>query len=434
MYCSKCGSEIKEENSFCTKCGKKVDIEKNKGNKKSHFGILILFIIIIIFALIIGSNILVSNNAKNMGKNIENYEKTGAFNDFIKNDETTKNSNLLEQIYAKYPELRDAYDYICTNGEEYWILNEDGKKVYFDSLESFDNAIQLIINSSNNNKSNEVVDRNTFLNNYITDNFKQILRDNVLASQNKKVDDNFIEDRIEIEKEQIIYTYISVYKVPYMKPSLDATIFTVVPNKQLPNNMDTLNFDFNSYFVIKKVGGASESFLDYSGVLSDDDIKGKMPAVNKELSEEMDEIRNYRLSDSKKKDLAQKYFSYLANIPTGYECDYSSRIASNHVSDVNYEYTQIVGSNKVLVVKSYSKYISSASYKERDYIEYIAVGTCLTFNKLPYMPQLFTIQELIQTGYVSEDSNNCVITPVKNSIDAEGYLQQDDYIRKYFGL
>ena len=44
MYCSKCGSEIKEENSFCTKCGKKVDIEKNKGNKKSHFGILILFI------------------------------------------------------------------------------------------------------------------------------------------------------------------------------------------------------------------------------------------------------------------------------------------------------------------------------------------------------------------------------------------------------
>lgn len=349
-------------------------------------------------------------------------------------EESTINANLLEIIYAKHPELKDKEGYICTNGKEYWLLDKQGKKIYFDSLESFDNATQLIANSNYNKQSNEVVDRNTFLNNYITDNFKQILRENVLASQNKQVDDNFIEDRIEIESEQIIYTYIYVYKVPHMKPALDATIFIVVPNKQLPNNMDTLNSDFNSYFIIKKVGGASESFLDYSGVLSDDDINGKMPAVNKELSEEMDKIKNYKLSDNKKKDLGKKYFSYLAKIPTGYECDYTSSIASNHFSDVKYEYTQIVGSNKVLVVKSYSKYVSSASYKERDYSEYIAIGTCLTLNKLPFMPQLFTIQELIQTGYVSDDSKNCVITPVENSMDADGYSQQDAYIRKYFEL
>ena len=62
--------------------------------------------------------------------------------------ETTNNQDLLETIYAKYPELKDKDGYICTNGEEYWILNEDGKKIYFDSLESFENATSITGNNS----------------------------------------------------------------------------------------------------------------------------------------------------------------------------------------------------------------------------------------------------------------------------------------------
>lgn len=97
MYCKNCGKEIKEGNTFCTNCGVKVSEEQSKNN---HFGILIVCIIVIILGLIIGSKIMVSNNAKNMGKSIDYYENTGAFNNFIKNDESPilKNNIIENQI------------------------------------------------------------------------------------------------------------------------------------------------------------------------------------------------------------------------------------------------------------------------------------------------------------------------------------------------
>lgn len=98
MYCKNCGKEIKEGNTFCTNCGVKVGEEQSKNNSKNnHFGILLVCIVIIILGVIIGSNIIVSNNAKNMGKSIDYYEKTGAFNNYIKNDESKiSNNNTIE--------------------------------------------------------------------------------------------------------------------------------------------------------------------------------------------------------------------------------------------------------------------------------------------------------------------------------------------------
>ena len=98
MYCKNCGKEIKEGNTFCTHCGLKVGEEPSKANNKhNHLGILILVIIIVIVGLIIGSNIIISNKSKNMGKNIDYYEKTGAFNNYIKNDESKiSNNNTIE--------------------------------------------------------------------------------------------------------------------------------------------------------------------------------------------------------------------------------------------------------------------------------------------------------------------------------------------------
>lgn len=49
--------------------------------------------------------------------------------------------NILGSIFSKYQTAKDS-DIICTNGEECWILDEAGKKVYFDDLTSFENALK----------------------------------------------------------------------------------------------------------------------------------------------------------------------------------------------------------------------------------------------------------------------------------------------------
>ena len=61
------------------------------------------------------------------------------------------NSSLLDQIYSKYPDFKEKEGYICTDGEQYWILNAEGKKVYFDSLASFEQAV--VLTKSNNTEN-----------------------------------------------------------------------------------------------------------------------------------------------------------------------------------------------------------------------------------------------------------------------------------------
>ena len=462
MYCGNCGKELKEGNLFCAKCGN--PINNNETNKKTRTqpketnanGRHVIKIklrsavvgILVLLALLVGVVLIFSN--KNNSKELSDLSNIASENsaitredieDLSKRNNSNDTSSLLEKIYAKYPNLKD--DYICTNGEEYWILNNSGKKVYFDSLESFEEAIRIV--SSNN--ENEFVDRNTFLTNYLTGEFKQILRENVIISQSKKVNEgfenNFISDRIEVDSEQIIYTYIYIYQAGHMKPALDASIFIILPNKQLPNNLDIINYNFNSYFVIKKSGEVSETFFDFKGALTDDEIEEKMPLVDEKIAEEVNEIKNNEFSNDRKKDLGKNYLNYFAQIPTGYHFDTYSMIASNHFSDEKYEYIQILDSNKVLAVRSYTKYTSSSNYKVSGYSEYMAVGALLTIDKLPFMAQIFTVQELIQTGYVSEDSKNYVETPIKKIMDTEEYSkedyeqmykEQDDYIRKSLGL
>lgn len=69
------------------------------------------------------------------------YNFTLIFSKNVKNsDEEATSENLLDEIYAKYPELKDKEGIICTNGTEYWLLDENGKKVYFEDMESFEKA------------------------------------------------------------------------------------------------------------------------------------------------------------------------------------------------------------------------------------------------------------------------------------------------------
>lgn len=64
--------------------------------------------------------------------------------------------NLLEQIYAKYPELEGTEGLICSDGELYWILDENGNKDYFSSIETFEQSYNKNYgNTSNNSQQQE---------------------------------------------------------------------------------------------------------------------------------------------------------------------------------------------------------------------------------------------------------------------------------------
>lgn len=53
----------------------------------------------------------------------------------------TTTGDLLEQIYAKYPNLEGTEGIVCTDGTDYWLLDETGNKVYFTDLTSFESAL-----------------------------------------------------------------------------------------------------------------------------------------------------------------------------------------------------------------------------------------------------------------------------------------------------
>lgn len=57
--------------------------------------------------------------------------------------EEETSSNLLDEIYAKYPELENADIQICSDDNgTYWLLDNEGKKIYFSDLETFESALE----------------------------------------------------------------------------------------------------------------------------------------------------------------------------------------------------------------------------------------------------------------------------------------------------
>lgn len=93
MYCSKCGKEIKEGNTFCTNCGEPIVTDKQNNAKKTiniKFTHLIIFIIAI--ALIIGILLVISLNK---GKTIQQYKDS----DELTSKSTNIETNNSEKVY-----------------------------------------------------------------------------------------------------------------------------------------------------------------------------------------------------------------------------------------------------------------------------------------------------------------------------------------------
>lgn len=155
MNCKKCGNEIKEGNEFCTNCGH--SLNKTKFNKLKEYKIPIIIITawIVIMCIIAGIKFI---NNKEDNSNISNDENLKSIINNISELENNieEPTKLLDEIYTKYPELKDK-EIICYNGDgEYWLLDSDGNKMYFDSLESFETAKERCGFSENNNSSHEI--------------------------------------------------------------------------------------------------------------------------------------------------------------------------------------------------------------------------------------------------------------------------------------
>ena len=163
MNCSNCNKEIKEGDNFCIYCGTpiadKENISKNKSRKKLKiiFPILMGILIVISIVLIIIAKVNTNKRTEDTNTiNEETINQNNTTNETANNTaEETTSENLLDEIYAKYPELKDKEGIICTDGTDYWLLDENGDKVYFDSLESFEKAKEqcnLNVESVENNK------------------------------------------------------------------------------------------------------------------------------------------------------------------------------------------------------------------------------------------------------------------------------------------
>ena len=105
----------------------------------------------------------------------------------IDTTETTA-GDLLEQIYAKYPNLEGTEGIICTDGIDYWLLDEIGDKVYFTDLNSFEEALEQcnIDVSSVGSSTTENTNSSSTIGNNIKSNSSSI-NNNSTSNSNKNV-------------------------------------------------------------------------------------------------------------------------------------------------------------------------------------------------------------------------------------------------------
>lgn len=91
------------------------------------------------------------------------YVKEGSNVEDKTADTSTNSSDLLETIYDKYPEMKSKEGFICSDGEQYWLLDKAGKKIYFHDLDSFDSALVKSYTSESTSTNNIKIDIEKFV-------------------------------------------------------------------------------------------------------------------------------------------------------------------------------------------------------------------------------------------------------------------------------
>lgn len=182
MNCKKCGNEIKEGNEYCTNCGHSLNETKINILKEYKIPIIIIAVWIVIIGVIIGikainskkqDNQNTSTNNEIVAENTTNNDIEQENETVIEDDDTDEEKSLLEQIELIDP--NNEYPVCYNEYGEFWILDGEGKKIYFNDIEGFENAVEIYkerINNTfensesfdtNNNANNDTSDKENFV-------------------------------------------------------------------------------------------------------------------------------------------------------------------------------------------------------------------------------------------------------------------------------
>ncbi len=157
MQCSKCNKEIEEGTKFCPYCGHKVSKVKkeNKVIEISLTKLLLILLGVILLITVITLIFVFNKNTEVENKNIvDSIQNENLVDTNIANSTLEENSsNFLEEIKEKYPTESGM---ICTNGTDYWLLDEKGDKLYFYDLASFEEALKLCVDYTEEATENQI--------------------------------------------------------------------------------------------------------------------------------------------------------------------------------------------------------------------------------------------------------------------------------------
>ena len=169
------------------------------------------------------------------------------------------NTNLLEEIYSKYPELEGKDGIICSNNNnKYWLLDKNGKKMYFTNIEGFESLLpdcpsaQAVLNKNSN-----TVNSNQTNNNQINSN-----QSNQANSNNQVKEYIYIDnyDLYGLSKEEIeellskkglkVNFDVQNVEIPYADSrvnTIDTNSYEIKNQKQQYENGDTINISAKKY-------------------------------------------------------------------------------------------------------------------------------------------------------------------------------------------
>ena len=128
---------------------------KNKlKSKKILFTLITLgatiLVTIIVLIVIFNKNTEEENISSTPSIKNEDLENKDIVNSML---EYENNMNFLEEIKEKYPTESGM---ICTNGTDYWLLDEKGDKLYFYDLASFEEALKLCVDYTEEATENQI--------------------------------------------------------------------------------------------------------------------------------------------------------------------------------------------------------------------------------------------------------------------------------------
>lgn len=136
----------------------------SRNPKKIKLSIIIIIVSILLSIIV---SILIVNQLNNKpiinteeNSQTQNQEKDVMLNkegsileNNIQTEDIREDPDFIKEIRTKYPDIPSLGVGICSNNYgEYWILDKEGKKVYFSSLETFENALKICTASEENNK------------------------------------------------------------------------------------------------------------------------------------------------------------------------------------------------------------------------------------------------------------------------------------------